>query len=120
MPSPSAADLPDLAEQDVIRTAFIYDPAPSRSVGASKVLSAKPPSATPASRWRRPSRRRARATAAAFGVIVNHFKSKGSGTDDATGQGNANPDRVAQANELADFADQFKTDARHQQDVPDR
>ena len=33
----------------------------------------------------------------AFGVIVNHFKSKGSGADDGTGQGNANPDRVAQA-----------------------
>jgi hypothetical protein len=32
---------------------------------------------------------------------VNHFKSKGSGVDDGTGQGNANPDRVEQAEALA-------------------
>jgi len=39
--------------------------------------------------------------ATTFGVIVNHFKSKGSGVDDGTGQGNANPDRVAQAEAVA-------------------
>ena len=43
-------------------------------------------------------------------MIVNHFKSKGSGVDDGTGQGNANPDRIAQANGLLAFADQFKAD----------
>ena len=41
-------------------------------------------------------------------MIVNHFKSKGSGADDGTGQGNANPDRVAQAKALVTFADQQK------------
>ena len=41
-------------------------------------------------------------------MIVNHFKSKGSGVDDGTGQGNANPDRVAQAKALVTFADQQK------------
>ena len=46
----------------------------------------------------------------AFGVVVNHFKSKGSGTADPDGQGNANADRIAQANGLLDFAAQFKTD----------
>jgi 5'-nucleotidase len=45
--------------------------------------------------------------ATAFAVIVNHFKSKGSGTPDPFGQGNANADRVAQAQALADFADEF-------------
>ena len=45
----------------------------------------------------------------AFGVIVNHFKSKGSGTADPNGQGNANDRRVLQANSLVNFADQFKT-----------
>ena len=39
---------------------------------------------------------------------MNHFKSKGSGIDDGTGQGNANPDRVAQAKALVKFADQQK------------
>ena len=43
-------------------------------------------------------------------MIVNHFKSKGSGVDDGTGQGNANPDRVAQAEALAAFADDFKAE----------
>ena len=41
-------------------------------------------------------------------MIVNHFKSKGSGVDDGTGQGNANPDRVAQATALVTFANQFQ------------
>ncbi len=43
-------------------------------------------------------------------MIVNHFKSKGSGVDDGTGQGNANPDRVAQAEALSTFADDFKAE----------
>jgi hypothetical protein len=46
----------------------------------------------------------------AFVVVVNHFKSKGSGVDDGTGQGNANPDRVAQAESLSDFASGFAAD----------
>ena len=37
-PSPTGADLPPLAEQDVIRTGFIYKPATVAPVGASKVL----------------------------------------------------------------------------------
>ena len=45
-----------------------------------------------------------------FAVIVNHFKSKGSGPDDGTGQGKSNPQRVAEAEELVRFADQVKTD----------
>ena len=40
-------------------------------------------------------------------MIANHFKSKGSGVDDGTGQGLANPDRIAQATALAGFADDF-------------
>ena len=49
-------------------------------------------------------------TADAFLVVANHFKSKGSGVDDGTGQGNANPDRVAQATALLTFADQVASD----------
>ena len=106
-PSPDAADLPPTAEQDVIRTAFIYDPSTVSLVGASKVLvgstafsnareplaQAFKPKGTPDSR--------------AFAVVVNHFKSKGSGVDDGTGQGNANPDRIAQAHAVIPFADDF-------------
>ncbi len=36
-PSPAAADLPTPAQEDVIRTAFIYKPADVALVGASKV-----------------------------------------------------------------------------------
>lgn len=109
-PSPAAADLPALAEQDVIRTAFIYKPADVTLVGPSRVLTGSAPFADA----REPLAQGFKATGApdsdAFAVIVNHFKSKGSGVDDGTGQGNANPDRVAQAEALSDFADQVATD----------
>ncbi len=59
---------------------------------------------------RRPSRPQDRSDAKAFAVIVNHFKSKGSGTDDGTGQGNANPDRIGQAEALSAFAESFAAD----------
>ena len=104
-PSPDAADLPTPAEQDVIRTAFIYKPADVTLVGPSHVLIGS----TAFADAREPLAQGFKATGApdsdAFAVIVNHFKSKGSGVDDGTGQGNANPDRVAQAQALSDFAD---------------
>ena len=44
-------------------------------------------------------------------MVVNHFKSKGSGVDDGTGQGNANPDRVATGPRAGRFRrGQFATD----------
>ena len=55
----------------------------------------------------------------AFAVIVNHFKSKGSGVDDGTGQGNANPDRVAQAHDLSDLRERLRLGPRHRRDLPD-
>jgi predicted extracellular nuclease len=105
-PSPDAADLPTPAEQDVIRTAFIYKPADVTLVGPSHVLTGSAAFADA----REPLAQGFKATGApdsdAFAVIVNHFKSKGSGVDDGTGQGNANPDRIAQAEALSDFATQ--------------
>ena len=41
-------------------------------------------------------------------MIVNHFKSKGSGAPGANGQGNANERRILQANALVTFADDFQ------------
>ncbi|NYG55666.1 ExeM/NucH family extracellular endonuclease [Nocardioides perillae] len=104
--SPDAADLPPVAEQDVIRTAFIYQPALVRPLGASQVLDdpAFDNAREPLAQLFRPVKARGKAK---FAVVVNHFKSKGSGTDDGTGQGNANPDRIAQAEALAAFADRF-------------
>ena len=54
-------------------------------------------------------------------MIVNHFKSKGSGTDDGTGQGNAN-DRTGsrQAQRAGDLRQRFAADARHRRGLPGR
>ncbi|MGN0064034.1 MAG: ExeM/NucH family extracellular endonuclease [Nocardioides sp.] len=110
VPSPAASDLPPVADEDVIRTAFIYDPSTTDLVGASKALvgvaafdNAREPLAQVFKKKGAPADE-------AFAVIVNHFKSKGSGTDDGTGQGNANPDRVAQAQALAAFSDSFSAE----------
>jgi predicted extracellular nuclease len=109
-PSPAAADLPPLAEQDVIRTAFIYDPQTVDLVGASKVLTGSAAFGNARQPLAQAFKPHGADAATTFGAIVNHFKSKGSGTDDGTGQGKANPDRVAQAEALAAFADQFTTE----------
>lgn len=106
-PSPDAADLPPLAEQDVIRTAFIYDPATVDLVGPSEVLTGSTAFHNARQPLAQTFKPQGADDATTFGVIVNHFKSKGSGVDDHTGQGNANPDRVAQAEALSAFADDF-------------
>ena len=108
-PSPTGADLPALADEDVIRTGFIYQPASVRLVGASKILVGSPAFANAREPLAQAFKKVGEPNSSAFAVIVNHFKSKGSGADDGTGQGNANPDRVAQANALVTFADDFKT-----------
>ena len=108
-PSPAAADLPDLAEQDVIRTAFIYNPATVDLVGDSVVLTGEPAFADAREPLAQGFKRAGALPSDAFVVIVNHFKSKGSGDDDGTGQGLANPDRVAQAQALLAFADAMAT-----------
>jgi predicted extracellular nuclease len=104
---PSPEQRPAPADEDVIRTAFVYQPDAVRPVGESTILddpafhNARDPLAQgfhPLGS--RPGDR--------FVAIVNHFKSKGSGVDDGTGQGNANPDRVAQAEALVAFAEDMK------------
>ena len=83
----------------MIRTGFIYQPATVALVGdVSKILvgsaafgNAREPLAQAFKKVGSPN-------ADGFAVVVNHFKSKGSGVDDGTGQGNANagPDRAGQ------------------------
>ncbi|WP_395659761.1 ExeM/NucH family extracellular endonuclease [Nocardioides sp.] len=107
VPSPPSADLPPTAEQDVIRTAFIYRPSSVVPVGASQVLVGSAAFANAREPLAQAFKGVGLPDSEAFAVVVNHFKSKGSGTPDPDGQGNANADRVAQAEALWPFAQDF-------------
>ncbi|MET0446980.1 MAG: ExeM/NucH family extracellular endonuclease, partial [Aeromicrobium sp.] len=107
---PSPAAIP--TGEDVIRTALIYQPAEVTPEGASKILIG----ATAFDNAREPLAQAFRPVVgtedSTFAVIVNHFKSKGSGTlpgdvDAKDGQGASNASRVAQAQALVTFADDF-------------
>jgi 5'-nucleotidase len=112
-PSPAASDLPPLAEQDVIRNAFIYNPTTVKLVGASDVLTDSAPFANAREPLAQAFKKTGTPNSAAFGVIVNHFKSKSAsgatGDNLDVGQGGFNGDRVRQAEALATFANDFKT-----------
>ncbi len=100
--NPSSTELPAASEQDVITNAIIYKPAAVERVGEARALGDQSASGQAFGNAREPI---GQVFAPVDGgedvlVVVNHFKSKGSGTDDGTGQGNANPDRVAQATAL--------------------
>ena len=120
VPSPDPADLPPTAEQDVIRTAFIYNPAKVQPVGPSVVLSDQSDPGEPFANAREPLaqefKRKGALDSDGFLVVVNHLKSKGDSTPPATGdnangiQGAFNGDRVRQAQALVDFAHQVATD----------
>jgi len=102
--APSPEVRPEVAQEDVIRTGFIYKPADVELVGGSHILIDE----ENFDNAREPLFQAFKAVGAsddeAFLVGVNHFKSKGSGFDDGTGQGNANPDRVGQAHAVVDYA----------------
>ncbi len=103
VPSPSEEDLPPLAEQDVIRTAFIYDPSAVDRIGPSEVLVGSPAFEDAREPLAQAFAPKGGGRNDAFMVVANHFKSKGSGENDGTGQGNANPTRIAEAEALVDF-----------------
>ncbi len=105
---PSPAQLP--ATEDVIRTAFIYQPSRVTPVGESEILT----DTTAFENARKPLAQAFKSADSddndeIFVAIVNHFKSKGSGTgenaDKGDGQGASNASRVAQATDLVKFAD---------------
>ena len=109
----SPAALPALADEDVIRTAFIYKKAVIEPVGESVILN----DTAAFSNARKPLAQEFRLIGVAeseFVAIVNHFKSKGSGSgadaDQGDGQGASNASRVAQATALVAFADRMKTE----------
>jgi predicted extracellular nuclease len=103
----SASDPANIDEQDVIRTGFIYKPASVETVGAADMLFDVPAFGNAREPFAQAFKAVGADDADGFAVIVNHFKSKGSGVDDGTGQGLANPDRIAQAEALSIFADDF-------------
>jgi predicted extracellular nuclease len=103
--SPSPSELPPLAQQDVIRTAFIYRPADVSLLGASRVLTGS--AAFEGAREPLAQAFQRRGGSDTFTVVVNHFKSKRSGTPDPDGQGAGNAERVAQARALDAFARGF-------------
>ena len=84
-PSPSDADLPPIAQQDVIRTGFIYKPADVALVGTSHVLTGDSDEGEPFSIAREPLAQGFKAAGApdsdAFLVVANHLKSKGADAD---------------------------------------
>lgn len=109
VPSPSPEDLPALEDQDVIRTAFIYDPSAVALVGASEVLVGSPAFGNARQPLAQAFRPVDTTEQDAFAVVVNHFKSKGSAcSGEPNGpQGNCNESRIRQARALDGFADGF-------------
>ena len=114
-PSPAEADLPPEADEDVIRTAFIYNPDTVDLVGASEILT----DSAPFTNAREPLAQAFKAAggedADGFALVVNHFKSKSTsgatGDNVDTGQGGYNGDRTRQAQALNTFANTFAADA---------
>ncbi|WP_216409208.1 ExeM/NucH family extracellular endonuclease [Arcanobacterium phocae] len=106
--SPDAKHLPKLADQDVIRLAFIYQQDLIEPVDESKVLYdgkewkyARQPLAQ---KFR--AIRNGQAEGKPFVVVINHLKSKGSLKDDTDTdqyQGNNNQMRVRQVTEMAQW-----------------
>ncbi len=122
VPSPSAANLPPLDEQDVIRTAMIYKPADVSLVGTSTVLTGDSGPGQPFSIAREPLAQGFKKAGAtdqdAFLVVANHLKSKGADSDllypgdaedtssPANDQGAFNETRVHQVADVNTFASQ--------------
>ncbi len=107
----SPDELPALADEDFIRTAFIYKKDEVKTVQESVIhndteafANARKPLAQAFKAKNGPSD--------TFVVIANHFKSKGSGPNSGEnadhGQGAWNAARTAQAHSLVDFAEQMQ------------
>ena len=110
VPSPASANSPEAqADEDVIRTAFIYRSGVVGPVGES-VIDDVPTFDTARDPLAQAFQPVGAGTFSRFTVVVNHLKSKGSGVDDGTGQGNSNPTRVAQAKEVVRFADAMRSE----------
>ena len=121
VPSPSV--LPELDVEDVIRTAFIYKPATVATVGETHILTDSDAfnGKNGYEHGRQPDAQAFKAKDAAdsdgFLVVANHFKSKGSASneqnqDPGDGSGNADYTRQAQADALLKFTDSVKAELK--------
>ncbi|GAA4824319.1 ExeM/NucH family extracellular endonuclease [Nocardioides caeni] len=109
-----------VAEQDVIRSAFIYKPAAVSPVGQSDILFGTDEFANAREPLAQAFKKTGGLDSDAFAVIVNHFKSKGdnqSPAPPADGDNTNSPyfgafngDRTRQATRLLEFADDFAAD----------
>ncbi|MCL2611636.1 MAG: ExeM/NucH family extracellular endonuclease [Nocardioidaceae bacterium] len=115
--SPAASDLPPIAQQDVIRTAFVYRPAAITPVGASHVLADDSADGQPFSIAREPLAQAFKGVgepdADAFLVVANHWKSKGadsSGLFSDCGHDASGAPEVGQSGAAATVTDAEDTD----------
>ncbi|MGB0100124.1 MAG: ExeM/NucH family extracellular endonuclease, partial [Nocardioides sp.] len=121
--NPSSADLPPVADQDVITNAIIYRPDAVERTGAARALGDLSSGNGSASdeafaNAREPIAQAFTPTAGGepFLVVVNHFKSKGSpgpfdgDADAGDGQGSSNESRKRQAQALADWVPTIQGD----------
>jgi len=115
---PSSAELPDVALQDVITNAIIYQPAEVVRSGASRALGTQSQDDQAFGNAREPLAQAFRPTAGGerFLFVVNHFKSKGSAgpfpgdADAGDGQGASNASRKMQATALRDWVTTIQGD----------
>lgn len=103
---------PAAADEDVIRTAFIFKRKVVKPVGESAILTGSPAFTNAREPLAQAFEPRKGSRSSRILIIANHFKSKGSGgaTGDNVelGQGAFNGDRVRQARALLAFADRQK------------
>jgi 5'-nucleotidase len=117
---PSSADLPPVAEMDVITNAIIYRKAAVERVGASHALGTLSDGDEAFANAREPIAQAFRPVGGGepILVVVNHLKSKGSAgplpgdADAGDGQGSSNASRVAQATALRDWVPTIQGDVR--------
>ncbi|MFC4398029.1 ExeM/NucH family extracellular endonuclease [Arthrobacter sedimenti] len=105
------ANAPPLADEDMIRTAFIYKKAAAEPVGESIIHNDTVAFASARKPLAQVFKPVGGAAGSEFIAIANHFKSKGSAAtpDDADkGQGASNLARTAQATSLLDFANSLQ------------
>ncbi len=109
------ANAPPLADEDMIRTAFIYKKAAVEPVGESIIHNDTAAFATARKPLAQVFKPVGGAAGTEFIAIANHFKSKGSAaTPDDTdkGQGASNLARTAQAKSLLAFAEGLQASPR--------
>ncbi|NKX56334.1 ExeM/NucH family extracellular endonuclease [Arthrobacter mobilis] len=108
----SPGQRPAVADEDVIRTAFIYNRAAVQAIDESVILSDEVNFDNAREPLAQTFKARHGSARTKFIVIANHFKSKGSapasGPNADHGQGGWNADRVGQARALVAFAEVLK------------